>query len=120
KTLLVSGGFTFFTERLQKRLNLDYSAANTLEIVNGKLTGHISGEILDAQAKADQLNRVRESLGFGSDQTVAIGDGANDLPMLAQAAVSIAYHAKPIVRAQAAYALNFNDLDAVLPLLGAA
>ena len=120
KTLLVSGGFTFFTERLQKRLNLDYSAANTLEIVNGKLTGHISGDILDAQAKADQLNRIREKLGFGSDQTVAIGDGANDLPMLAQAAVSIAYHAKPIVRAQANYALNFNDLDAVLPLLGAA
>ncbi|MHB1676632.1 MAG: phosphoserine phosphatase SerB [Sulfuriferula sp.] len=118
KTLLVSGGFTFFTERLQNRLDLDYSAANTLEIINGKLTGHVLGDILDAQAKADNLNRIREQLGLAHSQLIAIGDGANDLLMLAQAGISIAYHAKPVVRAQANYALNFNDLDAVLPLLG--
>ncbi len=118
KTLLVSGGFTFFTERLQSRLNLDYSAANTLEIHNGKLTGRILGDILDAQGKADRMNAIRQELGLAQSQVVAIGDGANDLLMLGQAAVSVAYHAKPIVRAQAAYALNFSDLSAVLPLLG--
>ncbi len=118
KTLLVSGGFTFFTERLQKRLNLDYSAANTLEIVNGRLTGNVMGDILDAKAKADHLQRICERHGYAPEQTVAIGDGANDLPMLAIAGVSIAYHAKPVVCAQAGYALNYSGLDAVLPLLG--
>lgn len=118
KTLLVSGGFTFFTERLQTRLNLDYSAANTLEIIDGKLTGKVLGHILDAQGKADWLNKVREELGLAQKQVIAIGDGANDLLMMAQAGVSIAYHAKPVVRQQASYALNYNDLSAVLPLLG--
>ena len=118
KTLLVSGGFTFFTNRLQARLNLDYSKANNLEISNGKLTGRVLGDILDAQAKADWLVRIGAQLGISRNQIIAIGDGANDLLMLKQAGVSIAYHAKPIVREQAAYALNFNDLSAVLPLLG--
>ena len=118
KTLLVSGGFTFFTERLQARLNLDYSASNTLEVIDGKLTGRVLGDILDAQGKADWLNRTREELGFTTKQVIAIGDGANDLLMMGQAGVSIAYHAKPIVRQQASYALNYNDLSAVLPLLG--
>ena len=118
KTLLVSGGFTFFTERLQTRLNLNYSAANQLEIINGKLTGRVLGDILDAQAKADWLTRIRDQLGLIQSQVIAIGDGANDLLMLKQAGVSIAYHAKPVVREQADYALNFNDLSAILPLLG--
>lgn len=118
KTLLVSGGFTFFTERLQSRLNLDYSASNTLEIIDGKLTGRVLGNILDAQGKADWLNKVREELGLAQKQVIAIGDGANDLLMMAQAGVSVAYHAKPVVRQQASYALNYNDLSAVLPLLG--
>ena len=118
KTLLVSGGFTFFTERLQNRLNLDYSASNTLEIIDGKLTGRVLGNILDAQGKADWLNKVREELGLAQKQVIAIGDGANDLLMMAQAGVSVAYHAKPVVRQQASYALNYNDLSAVLPLLG--
>ena len=118
KTLLVSGGFTFFTERLQAQLNLDYSAANTLEIINGKLTGRVLGTILDAQAKADWLTRTAGELNIAPEQTVAIGDGANDLRMMARAGISVAYHAKPVVQQQATYALNFNGLDGVLALLG--
>jgi phosphoserine phosphatase (EC 3.1.3.3) len=78
----------------------------------------VLGHILDAQGKADWLNKIREELGLAQKQVVAIGDGANDLLMMAQAGVSIAYHAKPVVREQASYALNYNDLSGVLPLLG--
>jgi phosphoserine phosphatase len=118
KTLLVSGGFVFFTERLKQRIGLDYAHANTLEIVNGKLTGKVLGKIVDAQGKADWLNRVRDELGLGREQVIAMGDGANDLKMMAQAGVSIAYHAKPVVRAQASYALNFVGLDGLVNLFG--
>ncbi|MDO9466994.1 MAG: phosphoserine phosphatase SerB [Thiobacillus sp.] len=118
KTLLVSGGFTFFTERLQPRLGLDYTAANTLEVADGKLTGRVLGDIVDAQGKADWLNRVRSELGLAKDQVIAMGDGANDLKMMAAAGLSIAYRAKPVVRAQASYALNRVGLDGVVPLLG--
>jgi len=118
KTLLVSGGFVFFTERLKQRLGLDYAQANELEIVNGKLSGKVLGDIVDAQGKAHWLNRVREELGLQRTQVIAIGDGANDLKMMAQAGVSIAYHAKPVVRAQASYALNFVGLDGLVHLLG--
>jgi phosphoserine phosphatase len=118
RTLLVSGGFTFFTERLKPRLGLDYTAANTLDALDGKLSGRVLGEIVDAQGKADWLNRVRVELGIAREQVVAIGDGANDLKMMAQAGVSIAYHAKPVVRGQASYALNQVGLDGVIPLLG--
>ncbi len=118
KTLLVSGGFTFFSERLKQRLGLAYAHANTLEIVNGKLTGQVLGPILDAQGKADSLMRVRDELGLQPQQVIALGDGANDLKMLAQAGVSIAYHAKPIVRSQAMYAFNFVGLDGLLNLFG--
>ncbi len=120
KTLLVSGGFTFFTERLKPRLGLDYTAANTLEVATGKLTGRVLGDIVDAQGKADWLKRVRSELGLTKDQVIAMGDGANDLKMMAEAGVSIAYRAKPVVRAQASYALNHTGLDGVVPLLGAA
>ncbi len=116
KTLLVSGGFAFFSERLKQRLGLAYAHANTLEIVNGKLTGKVLGHILDAQGKADNLVRVRDELGLQPQQVIALGDGANDLKMLAQAGVSIAYHAKPIVRSQAMYAFNFVGLDGLLNL----
>jgi phosphoserine phosphatase len=119
KTLLVSGGFTFFTQRLQPRLRLDYTAANTLDVASGKLTGRVLGDIVDAQGKADWLNRVRTELGLGKEQVIAMGDGANDLKMMAEAGVSIAYRAKPVVRAQASYALNQVGLDGVIPLLGA-
>jgi phosphoserine phosphatase len=118
RTLLVSGGFTYFTERLQSRLGLDYTAANTLEVADGKLTGHVLGDIVDAQGKADWLNRVRTRLDLAREQVIALGDGANDLKMMAAAGVSIAYRAKPVVRAQASYALNQTGLDGVIPLLG--
>lgn len=118
KTLLVSGGFTFFTERLKPRLGLDYTAANTLEIIDGKLTGRVLGDIVDAQSKADWLNRRRTELSLAPSQVIAMGDGANDLKMMAAAGVSIAYHAKPVVRAQASHALNRMGLNGVIPLLG--
>lgn len=118
KTLLVSGGFDFFTRRLQARLGLDHSAANTLEIIDGKLTGRLLGAIVDAEAKADALRRVRDALGLGKHQVVVIGDGANDLGMMAEAGVSIAYHAKPVVRAQATHAINRGGLDGAIALLG--
>jgi phosphoserine phosphatase len=118
KTLLVSGGFTFFTERLQPRLGLDYTAANTLEVADGKLTGRVLGDIVDAQGKADWLKRVRAELGLTREQVIAMGDGANDLKMMAAAGLSIAYRAKPVVRAQASYALSQVGLDGVIPLLG--
>ena len=117
KTLLVSGGFTFFTERLKLRLGLDAAIANTLEIVDGKLTGRVLGAILDAEGKATQLRRLRDQLGLAAHQVVAMGDGANDLKMMAVAGVSIAYHAKPVVRAQATHALNFVGLDGAIALL---
>ena len=117
KTLLVSGGFVFFTDRLKQRVGLDYAHANTLEIVDGKLTGQVLGKIVDAQGKADWLNHIREELELKPEQVIAMGDGANDLKMMAQAGVSIAYHAKPVVRAQASYALNFVGLNGLVNLL---
>ena len=117
RTLLVSGGFVFFTERLRARLGLDYTRANTLETANGKLTGKVSGKIIDAQGKADSLVNIRDELGLKPEQVIAIGDGANDLKMMAQAGTSIAYHAKPVVRDQADYALNFVGLDGLVNLL---
>ena len=116
KTMLVSGGFTFFTDRLKTRTGLDHAHANVLEIVNGKLTGKVLGGVLDAQGKADWLTRVRNESGLREDQTIAIGDGANDLKMMAVAGAGVAYHAKPVVRAQASYAISHCGLDAVLNL----
>ncbi len=116
KTLLVSGGFTFFTDRLKERLKLDFAVSNTLEIAAGRLTGRVLGEIVDAKGKADWLNRIRESLNLEKEAVIAIGDGANDLRMLAEAGVGIAYHAKPVVREKAAYSLNYAGLDGLLNL----
>ena len=117
KTLLVSGGFTFFTERLKAKLGLDYASANTLEISNGKLTGKVLGKILDAQGKADALNKLRNELGLTKAQVISMGDGANDLKMMAEAGISIAYRAKPVVREQATYAISHSGLDGILNLL---
>jgi len=98
-------------------LGLDYAASNTLEIIDGKLTGHILGDIVDAQSKANELVKLRDQLGLTSAQTIAIGDGANDLKMMSSAGIGIAYHAKPVVQAQATYALNYVGLDGVVNLL---
>ena len=116
-TLLVSGGFTFFADRVKELLGLDYAVSNTLEIIDGKLTGKVLGNIVDAQVKADQLVTLRDKLGLTSTQTIAIGDGANDLKMMAAAGMGVAYHAKPVVQAQATYALNYSGLDGVTNLL---
>jgi phosphoserine phosphatase len=116
KSLLVSGGFTFFTGRLQQKLGLDFTLANTLEIVGGKLTGRVLGDIVDATAKAEKVKSVCASLGIPTSRTIVIGDGANDLEMMAVAGVSIAYRAKPVVQAKATHALNFTGLDGVLNL----
>lgn len=116
RTLLVSGGFTFFTSRLKSMTGLDYTQANTLEIIDGKLSGKVLGNIVDAQGKADSLIQLRKKLGLKEEQVIAIGDGANDLKMMAAAGVNIAYHAKPIVQQQATYALNYSGLDGVINL----
>jgi len=112
--MLVSGGFTWFTERLRERLNLERAHANTLEIDNDCLTGNVIAPILDARAKADLLAAYAAELGAAPDQIIAIGDGANDLPMLGRAGYSVAYHAKPVVQREARYAINACGLDAVL------
>jgi len=117
KTLLVSGGFTYFTERLKKRLGLDYTHANQLEIVDGKLTGNVVGGIVDAEEKKRTVERVCAELGIAPSQAIVMGDGANDLKMMSISGMSVAFRAKPVVREQANVALNYVGLDGILPLL---
>jgi phosphoserine phosphatase len=117
RTLLVSGGFTYFTDRIKERLGLDFAYSCTLEIAEGKLTGRTLGPLCDAEAKAAHLAATAAALGLPMEKTLAIGDGANDLPMMAAAGYSVAYHAKPRVRAAARCAVNHLGLDAVLGLL---
>ena len=115
---LVSGGFTQITDHLAAELGIDYCAANTLEVVDGRLTGRLVGEIIDRPGKARALVRFAEQAGVPLSQTIAIGDGANDLDMLAAAGMGIAFNAKPIVRKAADTAVNVPYLDAILYLLG--
>lgn len=119
KTMVVSGGFTFFAQYVKNTLGLDYAVSNTLEIVDGQLTGNIVGDIVDAQRKAVELIKLRDQLGLQAHQTIAIGDGANDLVMMSVAGIGVAYHAKPVVQEKATYALNYNGLDGVAYLLTA-
>ncbi|PJD00741.1 phosphoserine phosphatase SerB [Janthinobacterium sp. BJB1] len=117
KTLLVSGGFTFFTQRLKERLGLDYTHANELEIVDGKLTGKVLGGIVDAEEKQRTVERVCAEMGIAPSQAIVMGDGANDLKMMGIAGLSVAFRAKPVVRSQADVALNFVGLDGLLNVL---
>jgi phosphoserine phosphatase len=115
---IVSGGFTQITDALAEQLNLDFAHANTLEIVDGRLTGRLVGEIVDRAGKARALARFAAQVGVPLSQTVAVGDGANDLDMLNAAGLGIAFNAKPIVRDAADTAVSVPYLDAILFLLG--
>lgn len=115
---LVSGGFTYYTRRLEAEFGIDHSVANELEIEDGHLTGRIRGEVVDGEVKAATVRWLRERDGLERDQLVAVGDGANDLPMLREAGMGIAYHAKAKVREKVPYQLRFSPLDGLLYLLG--
>ena len=119
KLALVSGGFTFFTNKLKQRLGLDYTLANTLEIEDGCLTGRVSGDIIGAQSKADLLLKLSAELGLERQQVIAMGDGANDLLMMNEAGLSVAYHAKPTVQKQTDIQLNHTGLNALVDILKA-
>ena len=116
KTLLVSGGFTFFTDRVRERLGFDYAYSNALVVTGGRLAGRVEGPLVDAHGKAGHVARLKRELGLSRERVLAIGDGANDLLMMAEAGTSIAYHAKPVVKSKADHALDFVGLDGVLNL----
>ncbi|MFA7666314.1 MAG: phosphoserine phosphatase SerB [Burkholderiaceae bacterium] len=118
-TLLVSGGFTFFTDRLRDRLGIDEARSNVLEIRDGRLTGRMIGTIVNAQGKRQALEAACARLGCSPAEAIAVGDGANDLEMMAVAGASLAYRAKPVVRAHTTFAIDYSGLDALLGWLPA-
>ncbi|HSH43628.1 MAG TPA: phosphoserine phosphatase SerB [Arenicellales bacterium] len=118
RTAVISGGFTYFGRRLQERLRLDHMHANELEIRNGRLTGRLVGGIIDGERKAQLLQAISKQEGIELEQVVAVGDGANDLPMLRLAGLGIAFHAKPVVQKSARQAISTIGLDGILYLMG--
>ncbi len=118
KTAILSGGFTYFGHCLQRKLGIDYVHANQLEIVDGKLTGRVVGPVVDGERKAQLLREIAGMEGLDLEQVIAVGDGANDLPMLRTAGLGVAFHAKPLVRASARHAISTLGLDAILYLIG--
>ncbi len=118
KTAILSGGFTFFARHLQSRLGIDYVFANELDIVDGAVSGEVKTEIVDGAKKAELLRRIAGEENISLDQVVAVGDGANDLPMLGIAGMGIAFRAKPLVRQSADHAVSFLGLDSLLYLIG--
>lgn len=118
KTAILSGGFTYFGHYLQKRLGIDYVYANELEIEEGRVTGEVSGVVVDGQRKAELLREIAQREGIDMEQVIAVGDGANDLPMLSIAGLGIAFRAKPIVRENAKQSISTLGLDSILYLLG--
>ena len=119
KTAIASGGFTYFADYLKTLLQLDFAASNQFDIEDGKLTGLVKGDVVDAQYKAKTLQHLLEKYGIDSQYSIAIGDGANDLAMMNVAGLGVAFHAKPKVQQQAQIVVNFADLTALLCLLSA-
>ena len=120
KTAIASGGFTYFSDYLKDTLDLDHAQSNTLEIVKGKLTGEVLGDVVSAQTKADILVELAEEYELELHNTVAVGDGANDLVMMGAAGLGIAFHAKPKVEQQAQTAVRYAGLGGVLCILSGA
>lgn len=118
KTAVISGGFQYVGDRLQERFHFDHVHANALEVVDGQMTGAVEGDIIDAECKADLLQEIAAREGIALQQTIAIGDGANDLPMLTRSGLGVAYHAKAVVKESAHHAISNFGLDAVLYLIG--
>jgi phosphoserine phosphatase len=118
KTAVLSGGFTFFGAHLQRKLGVDFVVANVLDIAEGAVTGRVPARIVDGAYKAEQLQAIAEREGIPLEQVIAVGDGANDLPMLRLAGLGVAFHAKPVVRAEAAAAMTHVGLDGLLYLIG--
>jgi phosphoserine phosphatase len=118
KTAILSGGFSFFARHLQQRLGVDYVFANELDIVDGKVSGQVKTEIVDGPRKAELLRQIARKENISLEQVIAVGDGANDLPMLGIAGMGIAFRAKPIVRQTAGHAVSFLGLDSLLYLIG--
>ncbi|HSM78582.1 MAG TPA: HAD-IB family phosphatase, partial [Bryobacteraceae bacterium] len=118
KTAILSGGFTFVGQDLQRRLGIDYLHANELDVRDGLVTGEVAGDVVDGARKAALLEQIARAEGLSMEQVIAVGDGANDLPMLRLAGLGIAFRAKPVVRQNAKQALSTSGLDGILFLLG--